>query len=191
MNFETVLFYKGRNESQARATRQPIKPERAYSYIQYTVDAVKGFFKSINLSKGSSLQDTLRLLTLWFEYGQWPEVYQAISEGLHEIEKNTWLQVIPQLIARIDSPRALVSSLIHQLLIDIGRTHPQALIYPLTVATKSQSLVRKNAANKILDSMSSHWSRLVEQAKLVSNELIRVAILWHEMWHEGLEEASR
>ena len=26
---------------------------------------------------------------------------------------------------------------------------------------------------------------------MVSQELIRVAILWHEMWHEGLEEASR
>ena len=32
---------------------------------------------------------------------------------------------------------------------------------------------------------------LVDQAALVSSELIRVAILWHEMWHEGLEEASR
>ena len=29
------------------------------------------------------------------------------------------------------------------------------------------------------------------QALLVSRELIRVAILWHELWHEGLEEASR
>lgn len=26
---------------------------------------------------------------------------------------------------------------------------------------------------------------------IVSGELIRVAILWHELWHEGLEEASR
>jgi serine/threonine-protein kinase mTOR len=26
---------------------------------------------------------------------------------------------------------------------------------------------------------------------VVSQELIRVAILWHELWHEGLEEASR
>jgi FKBP12-rapamycin complex-associated protein len=31
----------------------------------------------------------------------------------------------------------------------------------------------------------------VEQAALVSKELIRVAILWHEMWHEALEDASR
>ena len=29
------------------------------------------------------------------------------------------------------------------------------------------------------------------QALMVSDELIRVAILWHEQWHEGLEEASR
>jgi len=26
---------------------------------------------------------------------------------------------------------------------------------------------------------------------MVSEELIRVAILWHEMWQEGLEDASR
>ena len=26
---------------------------------------------------------------------------------------------------------------------------------------------------------------------MVSSELIRVAILWHEQWHEALEEASR
>jgi FKBP12-rapamycin complex-associated protein len=28
------------------------------------------------------------------------------------------------------------------------------------------------------------------QAKLLSRELIRVAILWHEQWYEALEEAS-
>ena len=39
--------------------------------------------------------------------------------------------------------------------------------------------------------MRQHTPLLVEQALLVSQELIRVAILWHEMWHEGLEEASR
>jgi hypothetical protein len=26
---------------------------------------------------------------------------------------------------------------------------------------------------------------------MVSRELVRAAILWHELWHEGLEEASR
>lgn len=107
---------------------------------------------------------------------------------------------------------------------------PQALIYPLTVASKSTTTARHNAANKILKNMCEHSNTLVQQAMMVSparagaagrttcsfslsvslsvsqlilaasrlpplvqvsEELIRVAILWHEMWHEGLEEASR
>ncbi len=38
---------------------------------------------------------------------------------------------------------------------------------------------------------SVNSGKLVEQALMVSIELIRVAILWHEQWHEGLEEASQ
>ena len=67
----------------------------------------------------------------------------------------------------------------------------QALIYPLTVATKSQKELRKDAAEMILNNMREHSSALVQQAIMVSEELIRVAILWHEQWHEGLEDASR
>ena len=67
----------------------------------------------------------------------------------------------------------------------------QALIYPLTVATKSHDGSRKEAAENILQNMREHSSALVQQAIMVSEELIRVAILWHEQWHEGLEDASR
>lgn len=81
--------------------------------------------------------------------------------------------------------------LIQQLLAEVGKEHPQALIYSLTVASKSQSLPRQSAALHIMDKLRIHSPKLVEQSLLVSQELIRVAILWHEMWHEGLEEASR
>ncbi|KAG5456220.1 MAG: Rapamycin binding domain-containing protein, partial [Olpidium bornovanus] len=80
---------------------------------------------------------------------------------------------------------------IHQVLTILGAEHPQALIYPLTVVSKSQSASRQNSAIAIMDKMRIHSPRLVEQAELVSHELVRVAILWHEMWQEGLEEASR
>ena len=39
------------------------------------------------------------------------------------------VQVIPQLIARIDTPRQLVGRLIHQLLTDIGKHHPQVTAF--------------------------------------------------------------
>ncbi|CAG9812455.1 unnamed protein product [Phaedon cochleariae] len=191
MNFETVLFYKNREDNGKSKDSLSVDSEKNIDLNKHTVLAVQGFFKSIYLSKGSSLQDTLRLLTLWFDYGQTTQVSDAIAEGIRLVEKITWLQVIPQLIARIDTNRQLVSKLIHHLLVDIGKTHPQALVYPLTVASKSNSTIRKNAANKILKSMSEHSPTLVRQALMASEELIRVAILWHEIWHEGLEEASR
>jgi len=85
----------------------------------------------------------------------------------------------------------LIARLIHQLLVDIGKHHPQSLIYPLTVASKASAPGRQASAKKILDIMQVHSPNLVQQAMLVSEELIRIAILWHELWHEGLEEASR
>ncbi|CAL5434197.1 unnamed protein product [Camellia sinensis] len=65
-----------------------------------------------------------------------------------------------------------------------------SLMYPLLVACKSISNLRKVAAQEMVDKVRQHSGVLVDQAQLVSNELIRVAILWHEMWHEALEEAS-
>lgn len=181
----------GANTAISEANELLRKDRETHLILQYAVPAVKGFFRSINLLQGNSLQDTLRLLTLWFDYGQSAEVIDALNEGMRIIEINTWLQVIPQLIARIDTPRLFVGQLIHKLLSEIGKAHPQALVYPLTVASKSASVARKNAANRILDSMREHSPTLVEQAKMCSEELIRVAILWHEQWYEGLEEASR
>lgn len=86
------------------------------------------------------------------------------------------LQVIPQLIARIDTHRQPVGEVIIQLLMDIGKHHPQALIYPLTVAAKSTVPSRNIAANKILCSMTKHSLVLVEQAKMVISFLFFIVL---------------
>lgn len=155
------------------------------------VQAIDGFFASISLRNEEALQDTLRILTLWFKFGAHADVSSAMIGGFSKVEVDTWLDVIPQIIARIQAPNTHIRRNIHNLLIDIGKHHPQALIYPLTVALKSSSLARRNAAASIMDRMMEHSKVVVSQAKMVSQELIRIAILWHEMWHEGLEEASR
>ncbi|KAJ3291491.1 phosphatidylinositol kinase- protein kinase tor1 [Rhizoclosmatium sp. JEL0117] len=179
-NFESLSYFERIHED--------IQPQVLISHV---VPSIQGFFQSVALSKGNSLQDTLRLLTLWFKYGYNIDVNMAISEGFGSVTIDTWLQVIPQLIARIHTPSQHVRRLLHQLLSDVGRSHPQALVWSLTVASKSQSVTRMNAAVSIMDKMRIHSGVLVDQVLLVSQELIRVAILWHEMWHEGLEEASR
>ncbi|KAL2917300.1 phosphatidylinositol kinase-related protein kinase tor1 [Polyrhizophydium stewartii] len=179
-NFEVLGYYEKMHEEIPR-----------HLLVAHAVPSVRGFFRSIALSKANSLQDALRLLTLWFKYGYQHDVNVAIGEGFGTVTIDTWLDVIPQLIARIHAPNAHVRRLIHQLLSEIGKEHPQALVYSLTVASKSQSDARQKSALAILDKIRLHSATLVDQALLVSHELIRVAILWHEMWHEGLEDASR
>ena len=184
-NFEIVQQLAARNESHLTRGDQAL-------VIEHVVPAVKGFFKSIALSAGSSLQDTLRLLTLWFTHGASSEVNSAVSEGFSNVSVDTWLEVIPQLIARINQQNRRVQQSVHNLLADVGRAHPQALVYPLTVAMKSwKNSRRSRSAAQIMDSMRQHSAHLVAQAETVSGELIRVAVLWHELWHEALEEASR
>ncbi|KAL4435039.1 hypothetical protein ABPG77_003864 [Micractinium sp. CCAP 211/92] len=187
-NCEAMVFY---GRADAAAAQRFVAP------------AVTGFFRSIELgqaqvdpvdvgtSASSNLQDILRLLTLWFSYGAAPDVEAALADGFGHVSIDTWLVVIPQVIARIHTSSVPVRRLIHSLLVRIGRHHPQALMYPLLVACKSQSPSRRAAAMAVVDAVRQHSATLVEQAQLVSHELIRMAILWHEMWHEALEEASR
>ncbi|KAL2490207.1 Serine/threonine-protein kinase TOR [Abeliophyllum distichum] len=163
---------------------------------QFVVAAVTGYFHSIAYAahaKGvdDSLQDILGLLTLWFNNGATSEVQMALQKGLSLVNINTWLGVLPQIIARIHFDDNAVGELIQSLLVRIGQSHPQALMYPLLVACNSISDLRRAAAHEVVHKVKRHSGVLVDQAQLVSKELVRVAILWHEMWHEALEEASR
>lgn len=157
----------------------------------HVVSAIKGFFHSIALSNSSLLQDALRLLTLWFTFGSTAEATQAMQEGFNMVEISTWLEVLPQLISHIHQQNPLISRSLLTLLSNLGKAHPQALVYPLTVAIKSESVSRQKAAISIIEKMRSHSPLLVDQAEVLSHELIRVVVLWNEMWYEGLEDASR
>ncbi|KAJ7779782.1 phosphatidylinositol 3-kinase [Mycena metata] len=175
-------------DTTAETRIRDVSGERLAAHV---VQSIEGFFRSISLRTEDALQDTLRLLTLWFKYGAHDEISQAITSGLSMVNIDTWLQVIPQIIARIQTPHASIRRHINNLLTDLGKSHPQALIYPLTVGSKSPSESRRNASLAIMNRMRNQFPAIVEQARIVSRELIRVAILWHELWHEGLEEASR
>ncbi|KAL7080367.1 hypothetical protein ACQ4LE_000271 [Meloidogyne hapla] len=166
-------------------------PLRAHQLVtNYAVNAVSCFFKAIQLAEGSRLDDTLRLLMLWFDYGDRPEVFERLRDNLKMIPSEVWLEVVPQLIARLDSQNN-TGLLVRQLVIDVAKAYPQAWVYALTAAIKSRNTRRSQVAKEILDIVAENKPLLVEQATLVNDELIRCAILWHEQWHEALEEASR
>jgi FKBP12-rapamycin complex-associated protein len=194
--------------SEPWATSHSLCREPSWNLVlDHVMSALRGFFLSITLGGGhmeeGSLQDLLRLLTLWFRYGGEAKIDEVLNEGFALVHIDTWLHVLPQIIARVHAPEPRVRSAVQRLLLSVGRVHPQALIYPVAVASQeARSRNRASSASaspdtgvflaeNILTLMRSHSDVLVEQTLLVSNELIRVSILWAEQWHEALEQAYR
>jgi len=53
----------------------------------------------------------------------------ALQKGFSLVNINTWLVVLPQIIARIHSNTRAVRELIQSLLVRIGQSHPQVCFY--------------------------------------------------------------
>ena len=117
------------------------KPGSDPAIIAHLVNAVKGLLRAVSLGtkrwSSSVTQDMLSTLSIWFKYGNIPEVHAALEVGLASVHIDNWLGVLPQLIARIDHPETNARTLLHELLTRVGTCHVQALVYPLSVAVKS------------------------------------------------------
>eukprot|EP01059_Diplonema_ambulator_P003629 TRINITY_DN13342_c0_g1_i3.p1 TRINITY_DN13342_c0_g1~~TRINITY_DN13342_c0_g1_i3.p1 ORF type:complete len:2822 (+),score=973.50 TRINITY_DN13342_c0_g1_i3:85-8550(+) len=184
--------------------RIPIKDEHLSKdeEVKFVTRAIEGFVRSISLCRPSELavQDLLRLLRVWFNFGCDEEVANVVAREIQQVNVDMWLQVIPQIIARLDSREPGIRRTIHSLLCTIAARHPQAVTYPLVVcanqAGRGDAKVpggerRRQCAQQVLEELRAKVPKLVGQAELVARELIRVAILWSEMWTDSLEEASR
>jgi len=195
LNFRLALQMDEREDITLDGSLQSRDDQDPDAQRKHVVSAIKGFFSAISLGtkrwSASVQQDMLNLLTCLFKYGDQPTIASIINDGVATVAIETWLGVLPQLLARIQIKNPSIRSVLHPLLMRLGEKHPQALMYPLSVLLNSPVSERKSSAESLMTSLRSHSSALVEEALMVSSELIRVAILWLETWHEGLEEASR
>lgn len=138
-----------------------------------------------------TLQNTLRLLKLWYRHGNNPEIEEIVREGFQKIDLKVWINVIPQLLARVDIKDKIIRKQLIDLLERISQKFPQALIYSLSVLQKSKTVERRQAADQLIEKLKQKQPVLTEQATFISDGLIRCAIVLAEIWNEAIEEASR
>lgn len=190
LNFRIAIQITDDVDDLDHASSQTLKTIRSH-----VVAAVKGFVNAISQGTkkwcASVQQDLLNLLTCLFRFGNIQDVAVVINDSIGKIAIEAWLGVLPQLLARIHIKDPSIRAVLHPLLTRLGEKHPQALMYPLSVLIKSPVAERKSSAESLMNSLKHHSSELVGEALMVSSELIRVAILWLETWHESLEDASR
>lgn len=104
--------------------------------VPLAVNAIDGLMKALSLGtkrwSSTVTEDMLNIMMLWFRYGHVNEVADALEQRLSMVHLDTWLGVLPQLIARIDHPGKRARELLHSLLSRLGEKHAQALVYPLS-----------------------------------------------------------
>jgi FKBP12-rapamycin complex-associated protein len=117
--------------SDARAT--------AEKYVSHVVSTIRGLIQQLYLSSQvnhnitKTLQLVLRLLKLWFQHGNLPDIEKLLRDGLRKIDLKIWIEVIPQLLARIDIKDEVIKSTLLEFIEKISLKFPQALIYSLSV----------------------------------------------------------
>lgn len=157
--------------------------------------AVVCFVQAVHLctdgGANSAMQDVVRILSIWFANSHVEEIHAAVRTGTERLPSRVWLNVIPQLIARIGITAMQARKILSDLLVAVGTAYPQALLYPLTVAEKSPDLVRRVMAAQVLSGIRPSNLQVVEEVSLISNEMVRIAILRAERWHEAIHEAAQ
>jgi FKBP12-rapamycin complex-associated protein len=150
------------------------------------VPAVRGLFHSIRAqdSPEKMIKALLRLVTIWFRYGESESVLIEVEAQLVNTPTKAWLMAIPQLIARLGTQHKELQGLLIDLLKNIASRFPHAIIWPLFTASQTNKFEHQEAARDIMNYICtmSDGTRLVSQAQLVGRELIRASLSLIERW---------
>ncbi|KAL0236844.1 hypothetical protein PCE1_000241 [Barthelona sp. PCE] len=152
--------------------------------VRVAKTALEAFCRAVEIGGDTDLQDKLRLLDVWIKYNHSIEKATSLVSGL---PINVWLAVIPQIIARLNTHGAIISSLLGQLV----DHHAQALVWSLQVAADDSNPGIREFAKRLFDKLGNRHGMLLSDAALVRNELIRVAVLLSEKWHSAIDKAIK
>ncbi|ORX39339.1 hypothetical protein BD324DRAFT_577344 [Kockovaella imperatae] len=159
----------------------------------YVVPAIRGLFQAVRSRETPEkmIKALLRLVTLWFRYGESESVLAEVQHQLSATAISAWLMAIPQLIARLGTLHPELQALLIDLLKDIARQFPHAAIWPLLTASQTQKVEHERAARMIMDHICQmqDGTTLVNQAELVGRELIRTSISWMEKWRNLIDRS--
>ncbi|KAF9114717.1 Serine/threonine-protein kinase smg1 [Mortierella sp. AM989] len=129
---------------------------------------------------------TLRLLRLLAKHGG--QLYDAFHENLVNINVSPWINIIPQLFARLDHPEKPVQTLITDLLCKIGEQYPQLIVFHCVVGANSahNSSCQRRLLTFIGDFLIKSHPALVSQVQHLIRELERITVLWEEVWYKKI-----
>ncbi|OHT07190.1 PIKK family atypical protein kinase [Tritrichomonas foetus] len=156
----------------------------------YLVESFKSFLENICESGSSVHTLALQILFILFRQGS-HEIYTVFAEKVEKTPLSCWIEIIPQMIARLSSPVDELRELLQNLIYRIGMEHPQTVIYSLLVPYKSDNTERRMMATSMFDKLRIVFPNIVDGVVRLADEFMRVAVSWLELVQTHLDDSSR
>jgi hypothetical protein len=106
---------------------------------EYMLNALRCFIKSVTFTQRENkffLEDCLKILNLISMGRNTSKLIDEIKANYSHIPRDGLIEIIPQLIARLDNESVSYKDLMKEIIIYIGKEHPQILLFPLIYLKK-------------------------------------------------------
>ena len=121
---------------------------------EYMLGAMRCFIKSVVFTSRENrffLEDCLKILNLISMGHNTSKLMEELRSNYANIPRDGLIEIIPQLIARLDNDSPTYKDLMRDIIIYIGKEHPQTLLFPLIYLKRGyKSDVKKEIAEDII-----------------------------------------
>ena len=135
-----------------------------------------------------SVQFALRVLSVLLRHGS-SEIYNLFLREFERIDIGAFLQILPQVIARLDSSESKTT--VKMIIMAAQERDPHSVLYSLIVPFRSSKRAKMEAAAELIDAIRQTKPSLVSEIMTISEELIKITKTWEEMWFSAIDEASK
>ncbi|OAY80733.1 Serine/threonine-protein kinase SMG1 [Ananas comosus] len=138
-------------------------------------------------TRSCTLRAVLHVLHIILNYGV--ELKETLEFGLSTVPLLPWQEIIPQLFARLGShPEKEVRKLLEGILMMLGKLSPCSIVYPTLVDLNAYEGKPSEELQHILDHLVKLYPKLIQDVKLVIEELGMITVLWEEQWLSTLQD---
>ncbi|KAG0475892.1 hypothetical protein HPP92_012733 [Vanilla planifolia] len=129
----------------------------------------------------------LYILTILINYGV--ELEETFNHGFATVAPLPWQEITPQLFAQLRShPKKAVREKVQSLLMILAKISPCSIVYPLLVDVNTFEGQSSEELQSIYSYLNNLDPKLIQEVRLVINELDRISVLWEEQWLSILQD---
>jgi len=156
----------------------------------YLLNALSSYMSGLCLSPPFPMHFLLAIFRILFNYAD-TELNSIFWDYFNRIPAHFWDDHLLQITGKIGSGSQLLDDLLAKIAIAISDNNPNSVLFSLSVLFDHRRPLKSPVLYSLLELIKQKEPILFRSMSVARTELIKVASSWTEIWHYGIDEASR